>query len=80
MPRREKYICQSRACRREIEVEILPRQTGGEISNPRCTCGSEMKKPYETPGLIVYGDIQALTKGTGMLGATIDGSMGLLKT
>lgn len=78
MPPREKYICQSKACRREIEVETLPRQRDGQISNPRCTCGSEMKKPYETPGLVVYGDIQALTKGNA-LGLKTDSGK-LLKT
>jgi hypothetical protein len=79
MPSREKYICQSNACRREIEIEILPRQRAGEISNPRCTCGSGMKKSYETPRLIIYGDIQTMTKGSGMTSLTIDGGK-LLKT
>ena len=38
-----------------------------------------MKKPYETPGLMVYGDILALTRGSGMTGVTIDSGK-LLKT
>lgn len=79
MPLRGKYICQSKTCHREIEVEILTRQRDGQISNPRCTCGSEMKKPYETPSLRVYGDILVLTRGSGMTGLTIDGGK-LLKT
>jgi len=79
MALREKYICQSKACRREIEIEILPRQRAGKISNPRCTCGSGMNKPYRTPCLIVYGDIQILTKGGGMTGLKIDSGK-LLKT
>jgi hypothetical protein len=37
-----------------------------------------MKKPYETPGLVVYGDIQALTKGNA-LGLKTDSGK-LLKT
>jgi len=80
MPSRGKYICQSNACRREIEIEILPRQRAGEISNPRCTCGSEMKKPYGTPRLKVYGDILTMTKASGMSALTIDSGGMLLKT
>jgi hypothetical protein len=76
---RETYICQSKVCRREIEIEILPRQRAGEISNPRCTCGSEMKKHYDTPRFKVYGDILTLTKGSGMTGITLDGGH-VLKT
>jgi hypothetical protein len=38
-----------------------------------------MRKPYETPRLIVYGDIYTLTKGSGMTGLTLDNGK-LLKT
>jgi hypothetical protein len=38
-----------------------------------------MKKSYETPRLIIYGDIQTMTKGSGMTSLTIDGGK-LLKT
>jgi hypothetical protein len=53
MPPQQKYICQSKTCRREIEIEIPPRHRAGESSNPRCTCGSEMKKPYSRPAFTI---------------------------
>jgi len=54
MPPSEKYVCQSKACRREIEIEIPPPREAGKISNPRCTCGSEMKKPYSKPNIRIF--------------------------
>jgi hypothetical protein len=74
----EKYICQSTVCRSEIE--ILPRHRAGEISNPRCTCGSGMKKAYEMPRFYVYGNIMALTQGNGKLAVSLDGLSHVLKT
>jgi hypothetical protein len=53
MPPGQKYICQSKDCRREIELEIPTRQTVGEISNPKCICGSKMKKVYSKPVLTI---------------------------
>jgi len=44
----QKYRCQNPECRAEIEVTKDSRE--GE-SNPRCCCGSEMKKPYSPPVL-----------------------------
>lgn len=78
MPDREKDICQPTVCAREIEIP--PGYRSGEISNPRCTDGSGMKKVYETPCLRVYGDILAMTKGSGKLAISIDGLSHILKT
>ena len=44
MPR---FVCQSATCRREATLQ--PSNGTGRISNPRCTCGSEMKKVYTKP-------------------------------
>jgi len=39
-----------------------------------------MKEAYETPRFIVYGDIMALTKGSGHLTVSLDGLSHVLKT
>ncbi len=44
---RQIYICQSKTCRREMELP--PGWRHGENSNPRCICGSVMKKVYSEP-------------------------------
>jgi len=42
-----RFVCQSATCRREI---ALPRVNETEqITNPRCACGSEMRKVYTEP-------------------------------
>src|SRR4029077_14451591 len=48
----ERWRCQNRACRSEILVTISSRMQGG--SNPRCSCGETMKKPYSRPELITF--------------------------
>jgi hypothetical protein len=42
----KRYVCQNRDCGAEIEVtkDSIKRDV-----NPRCCCGSEMKKPYSPP-------------------------------
>ena len=40
------YRCQNRDCGCEVKV-IKP--SIESTSNPRCSCGAEMKKPYERP-------------------------------
>jgi hypothetical protein len=40
------YRCQNRDCRREITVTKASRKAS---ANPRCSCGAEMKKPYNPP-------------------------------
>jgi hypothetical protein len=40
------YRCQNRDCRCEIAVTKASRKAD---ANPRCSCGAEMKKPYNPP-------------------------------
>jgi len=47
---RAQFVCQSSACRRQVEIATpTGSQGGGQISNPRCTCRSEMKRVYFKP-------------------------------
>jgi len=46
-----KFICTSSACRRQGQIEIPTSSRGAQISNPRCTCGSEMKRVYVKPAV-----------------------------
>ena len=78
LPARQKYVCQSAACRSETEIQH--HQRSREISNPTCACGSEMKRPYGAPRLVVYGDLMDLTKGNGKLTISLDGLSHVLKT
>lgn len=43
---RQIYKCQNRDCRCEVEIIRTPTDPK---SNPKCGCGSEMKKPYHRP-------------------------------
>ena len=45
------FVCQSSVCRRQIEMARPPGEQLERISNPRCTCGSEMKRVYAKPVL-----------------------------
>jgi hypothetical protein len=42
----ERWQCMNPACQCTVLVET---SSGVEGSNPRCTCGSVMKKPYAPP-------------------------------
>jgi len=42
----ERWQCVNPACQCTVLVEISSEAEGG---NPRCTCGSVMKKPYAPP-------------------------------
>jgi hypothetical protein len=42
----ERWHCTNLACRCSVLVEIT---AGVEGSNPRCTCGSVMKRDYSPP-------------------------------
>jgi hypothetical protein len=44
-----RFVCQSVVCRREIALQ--PGNGTGQIPNPRCTCGSEMKRVYSKPAI-----------------------------
>ena len=48
MTKGQSYRCQNRSCNCEITV-MKPSAEG--LSNPRCCCGAEMKKPYVLPTL-----------------------------
>ena len=43
------FVCQSPVCRRQAKIAISTGSEGGKISNPRCTCGWEMKRVYFKP-------------------------------
>lgn len=43
---RQIFRCQNRACGCEMEVTKTPVETK---ANPRCFCGTEMKKSYRPP-------------------------------
>jgi hypothetical protein len=43
----ERWICSSPACRSEIEVVIAFKTADG--TNPKCCCGSRMRKAYDAP-------------------------------
>ena len=43
------WICQNKACEAEISVVISSELDAG--TNPRCSCGSTMKKSYSQPKL-----------------------------
>ena len=52
------YRCQNRDCGCEVRV-IKPSIESN--SNPRCSCGAEMKKPYNKPVLqALNSDIEVL--------------------
>jgi len=53
------YRCQNPDCRREIRVN---RASVEPDLNPRCSCGAEMKKPYDKPVLrTLNSKIETLT-------------------
>ena len=40
----------------------------------RATGGGSAKKPYQSPRLVIYGDIREITETAGMLSHTPDGA------
>src|SRR5213080_2752154 len=57
----EQWRCQNLECRSEILVSTSSRAQGG--SNPRCSCGEIMKKPYAQPGLRSFeSEVEARVK------------------
>jgi hypothetical protein len=48
----ERWLCQNLACQSEILVTASSEVVNGE--NPRCSCGSPMKKPYVRPEMKTY--------------------------
>ena len=57
----ERWGCQNPVCGSEILVITSSRAQGG--SNPRCSCGEIMKKPYAQPGLRSFeSEVEARVK------------------
>jgi hypothetical protein len=48
----ERWRCQNPSCTSEILVMSSSEVEGG--TNPRCSCGSLMRKPYVRPGMKTY--------------------------
>ena len=54
------YRCQNRNCGREVKVI---KSSIESTWKPRCSCGAEMKGPYETPVLrTLHPDVELLAK------------------
>ena len=68
---RTQWICQSSACRRQVEIEIPAGGGAGQDLNPLCTCGSKMKKVYAKPALRELSRAECILRF---------GDSGLLKT
>jgi len=57
----EQWRCQNPVCGSEILLTTSSRARGG--SNPRCSCGEIMKKPYTQPGLRPFeSEVEARVK------------------
>ena len=50
----ERRVCTNHKCGAEF---VVGRKPDVEKHNARCCCGSELKKPYRTPVLTVYGTV-----------------------
>jgi len=57
---RKKYVCLSKDCRRVAELEIPAFTSSKEFRNPRCKCGSEMKKVYTKPTFAKLSMVEAV--------------------
>lgn len=57
---RERFVCQSSFCRREIEIEPSMGHKPSQTTNPRCICGSMMKKVYSKPVLRELSKAEAM--------------------
>ena len=55
----EIYRCQNRRC--GCEIVVVKPSTQADV-NPRCCCGSEMKKPYTKP--VVFRQLEDQSKLT----------------
>jgi len=56
------FVCQSSACRRQVEIEIPIGSEGGRTSNPRCSCGAEMKRVYAKPVFREFREAEARSR------------------
>jgi hypothetical protein len=53
-PIRTKYVCQSKECRRMVEVQTPSCDMYQILPNCPCVCGAETKKVYSEPVLMKY--------------------------
>ena len=60
MSLRERFVCQSSICRREIEIERPAGHKPGQTTNPRCICDSMMKKVYSRPVLRKLSEAESM--------------------
>jgi len=56
------FVCQSSACRRQVKIAISTSSGRAPISNPRCSCGSEMKRIYVKPTFRKLSKADAITR------------------
>jgi hypothetical protein len=57
----ERWRCQNRQCGSEIFVTESSHTQGG--SNPRCSCGEVMKRPYIRPELNTFEQMKQISRG-----------------
>jgi hypothetical protein len=57
----QRFVCQNPGCGCEMEVIKAPPE--GAASNPRCGCGSVMKKPYVKPSVLTHATLKAKASG-----------------
>jgi hypothetical protein len=57
----QRFICQNAEC--GCEMEVIKAPTEGVAANPRCGCGSVMKKPYVKPPVLTNPTLKAKTSG-----------------
>jgi hypothetical protein len=50
----ERWICSNPACRCEVDVVIASKSADG--TNPKCCCGSRMRKLYRAPSFRQIGN------------------------
>jgi hypothetical protein len=62
MGKRMQFVCQSSMCCRQVEIEIPTGGEAGQISNPRCICGSKMKKAYSKPNVRILSKEEAVLR------------------
>jgi hypothetical protein len=62
MGKRVKFVCQSSTCRRQLEIEIPTGNGTGQVSHPRCACGSEMKKAYSKAAFRILSKEEAVLR------------------
>jgi len=62
MGKRVQFVCQSSTCHRQVEMEIPIGNGTGQVSDPRCACGSEMKKAYSKPAFRILSKEEAVLR------------------